>query len=728
MNNIQNTQNVTDPDLGGYFTVSLLARYRWWLIVGCLVGALMFGIFALTSTRFYQSQSKLIMNLGGESRLSLSAAMFMSGPSGKISTEMQVINSFMMADRVIEKNNLRVDVIDIQSPDSLKNNILSRFVASSAEREDLYNRISIDSFDANTTKNGKFMLVVTPNGFDVKNKWKTVLNNGAFGQEVTFSNIRITVNKSSNVKPGQRYLLDVMSAEKAREIFRNRLSVSIPDDKANIVRIAFEHWNPFLAQNVLSDLVNEYIDYYKSSQTSDIDYLLKYTESEINSTEDKLQSAMAQAQQYQELHNVVDPGAEGSAFIDQLSQLGVQKAQVDIDLNQMNYLHSRINTNDPEQVLNSVSLLSRDFPAEEGIVEKLTTLSTERSRQLTTKTQEHPDVIKLDNQINALTAQLRGAIKSRIKQLQARKSEFDGLIGDIKGKISQLPAAIGDLTMIKSEIAMLQQIKALLTTSQTETSLRLASIETNVRILDEPTLPEKHHKPDVKRGTFLGLILGLFSALFVMVVYEYYRKHFVDLSELVGFAGSRFVGFSPKLIESDTKESKITTGVSCTYNIDKDLLDNNEIILIAPIYSDVKLLLDSISLVCAGYSKRGITVNILNIYDDNYFKSLKSENVNLVNVNFNSIDNFNPSESQIGHSTRFLLPLKSWLGDTEPGIVVKNIKTGIVVFDWKKHSRAELANIISDLKRKSTIALTIALGVPYRLINNKRIRTYLGIH
>lgn len=714
-----------EQDLGGYFTVSLLTRYRWWLIIGSVLGALIFAVFALSSPRVYQSQSKMIMNLGGESRMSLTAAMFMSGPSGKLSTEMQIINSQHIADQVIAKENLRVDIIDFQSPDSVIEKIKARLLPNDNDREALYNRLIVKSFDAEEMKQGKYLLIVKNNSFILKNKWRTVINNGSFDQPTEFEGIKIILSAGSALKPGQRYLLKVMSVEKSREKFKSRLSVTIPDDKANIVRVAFEHWNPFLAKRVLNLILKEYMAFYKSSQTEDIDYLLSFTEERIKETEEKLQNALLRGQQYQELHKVVDPGAEGTAIIDQLSQLGVQKAQIDIDLNQMKYLSSRMNSKNPTQMLNSVSLLSQNFSAEEGVVAKLTELMADRNKELTYKTEQHPDVIALDNQINSLAKQLTGAIHSRIKQLQTSKNELESLIGGIKGRITQLPAAISDLTLLKSEVAMYQQILGLLRTSQTETSLRQASVETNVRLLDEPTLPEKYSKPDLKRTTFLGLVLGLFTALLAMIIFDNYRKYFVDLSELVGFCNSRIAGYVEKNLET-TEIAKYS--IATTINIDKMLENSNSLIVVAPIYNDIKLLSDSIKLISAGYEQRKIKLVVLNIYEENYFKFLVGNNIQFQAIKFSEIDKFIPEHKQECDEYRYILPLKSWIGETEPGIVLKSLNASVVIIDWNKNARSEIYSLISDLKRKSKVVFTIPVGISNRIAKNKRVRSMLGIH
>src|SRR5439155_24320079 len=115
-----------DGDYGRHFVGHILSKYKWWLIFGLICGAAAFGILSLYLPRVYITTGTVEVEQNQQAgQLAALANIPLLGAGPNLDAEVAKLQSRQVADPVIEKLGLNVEVWDEQPPDSTIHNVLT---------------------------------------------------------------------------------------------------------------------------------------------------------------------------------------------------------------------------------------------------------------------------------------------------------------------------------------------------------------------------------------------------------------------------------------------------------------------------------------------------------------------------------------------------------------------------------------------------------------------------
>jgi uncharacterized protein involved in exopolysaccharide biosynthesis len=534
-----------DPEYGQRLLGWIFRRHSWHLLAALLFGALVFGIASLFMPPRFGTSASIMVNKGGGGASLLSGLSLLGGPPAALADEILTLQSREIGLQVIEELGLQIEIFDPQGPDAPVERLKGRLGSGSNRnqtREDIYTRLSISDVLVNDDMAKTQEMWISA---DAEGNWKLGGESGANGQPVSGKHISFTPHFGGSHKAGNRYLLKVRPDHEAWRSYKESLTVGPAAVDASVLSIRFNSYNPLLARMAVDLIVEKYLELNRSRTFDEYDQMLAYIADETKTAEERTIELVAQIQDIQDETGLFAPAAQGEMVVLRMSELATQRTQNRIAIRQIDNVLGTMDKLSPRELSEIIQAPATPLELENSLVLRLSSLVTSLENHLSNKTEKHPDVVNLRNQIDVTTKMIRDSLRSNREGLFLVDRELGGDYGRLSGELAEMPAANSDMNMLNAELKSLRDIMEILKKQETETKLSKVNTSMDVTLMDAAPFPAKREKPAIGRNTALGGFAGLMLCILVLLFRESAGKRFRTLKELRAGAGLHVLAVLP---------------------------------------------------------------------------------------------------------------------------------------------------------------------------------------
>ena len=306
--------------------------------------------------------------------------------------------------------------------------------------------------------------------------------------------------------------LGSVSVEPVRNTRLVEIQVEDPDPKlaaemANAVASAYVHQNLELKLSAARDALS-----WLTAQVSDLK--TKVNESELALQRYREQAGLVQVEETQSL------GARKLAeFNSAYVEAKARRLEMETRLGEL-----RRASQQPE-VLESSPLVVNN-PLIQRLKGQLVDLEVQRSKLLKTYRDKHPEVVKIQSQVDEISLKIREEIgrlglsmESEYNALKARENAMLQAVNQYRDEAQTLGKKEIQLGILKREADSNQQLYDVLLKRLKETSLSQGLDSSNVRIVEAAIVPTRPVKPrkilNLAIGIVVGLTVGVCAAFFL---------------------------------------------------------------------------------------------------------------------------------------------------------------------------------------------------------------------
>jgi len=425
-----------------------------------------------------------------------------------ITTEMALIKTKSVLDKVIEKLNLDLFIDKIVSPDgkseeinrllpeynlldNTKNSRLPQFLSFHADS--LENSINLVLTKDNS---GRFML------FKKEEKRNTII--GFFPDtnpiEINTDNFKISVYWPEAQK-GARLFFTVFNNAAAYGQLSSGITVS-QKEETNLLQISVKNKNPELAQLIANTLIDKFKETRTEQQRQLIHESYASIDTQLNESSQKLKDAENKLSEYQSSTGISNLDKNSNDLVSALSNLEAEKIQNDLKLgdylekeNQLIKVSEKKGYFDESYLAPSESYTSGGN-AFSSALNQLSALEVRRIELLQKETESHPDVVSIDNQISQLKKQLSSynqntltAYRVIINSLQGKKKSLENLISQYQAKVQGLPGKETKIVGLMRDKDVYGKVFNLLLDKREELRVKEIAQFQDITVVDPATLP-----------------------------------------------------------------------------------------------------------------------------------------------------------------------------------------------------------------------------------------------
>ena len=318
---------------------------------------------------------------------------------------------------------------------------------------------------------------------------------------------------------------DLAQSQDAVNQFLKTVSVE-PVRNTRLVEIRVEDTDPKMAAEIANAIASGYVRQtlelklgaardaltWLTTQVSDLKS--KVNESELNLQRYREQAGLTSAEERQNL-SAKKLGEFNSAYIDAKSK----RLELETRLNEV-----RKGAQSQEALEASPIIINN--PLIQRLKGQLVELEVQRSKLLKTYRDKHPEVLKIQSQIDEIAQKIREettrlvqSMESEYSALKARESAMITAVNQYRDEVQGLAKKEIQYGILKREADSNQQLYDLLLKRLKETGLSQGLDSNNVRIVEPAIAPVRPIKPrpvlNMALGAVIGLVVGLSCAFFL---------------------------------------------------------------------------------------------------------------------------------------------------------------------------------------------------------------------
>ncbi|MFZ1290809.1 MAG: polysaccharide biosynthesis tyrosine autokinase [Melioribacteraceae bacterium] len=466
----------------------------------------------------------------------------------ELETEMQLVQTRQVLNSVIEKLSLNiiiskiieqdgtVTIIDLPLTEYQHNYSLNEYPTS-------FPKINNLNIGLRTHENQFTILAKKNNNFDVLNKYReSVSTDGKKYSNLSSNEWNINIDWAQNTSGCEIHFETLDYNEVLEDLF---LNVSTEKKiKTNIFELFAKSSYSFTTKEIANSLAEEYKQSRVDLQKDNVKHSFTFIDDRLKDVAHNLENAEGELSSFKSQEKIVQIDEQSKQLVEFLSNLESEKLNAELDLgvnkNKFRDIEKQINTDGyvDQTYLTPEEYTSYDTPFL-NLMKELTKTELQRLELLQRRTELHPDVVLLDEQINRIKSELTKynhntltALKIISNSQKNKLENINSLISKYSGDLEKLPEQESKLAGLMRQKEAYEKMYNLLLEKREEMRVAELSKLQDIIILDKAIESIKPISPNKKLNLVLaslfGLLLGLVGAIFV----HFNDKKINDISDI----------------------------------------------------------------------------------------------------------------------------------------------------------------------------------------------------
>jgi len=301
-----------------------------------------------------------------------------------------------------------------------------------------------------------------------------------------------------------------------------------PKRSTRLVQIKFDHPDPAFAAEITNAVGENYARYNLDLKARGARDAVAWLTEQLRDLKRKVQDSADALQNYR-----VKAGILG---IEEQRKITAQKI---MDFNKA-YLEAQAQRLSIEAKLNELNRIAKDRAgaqtiftvADNPLIQKLkaetSELEVQRSKLLKTYKEQHPEVLKVDAQLQQVAAKIDSEIKTMLRAVQteytvarAREETLLGNVNQLRRDGQELNEKEIQYLALQRESDANQQLYDAILKRLKETSVSGGLETNNVQVIEKAGVPGVPVKPRKTLNFVLGTVFGLFAGVALAFAFEY---------------------------------------------------------------------------------------------------------------------------------------------------------------------------------------------------------------
>jgi len=371
----------------------------------------------------------------------------------------------------------------------------------------------------------------------------------SFGDEIETSRSKFKVLLVNPGRVGEEVIFTFKTPGSLEDIYASAIDITLKNEYSSVLNLSTKTKVVEKGRDYINALMESYIEYDLREKNKIQENTLAFIEEQLGFLEDSLHAKERELQNFKVENKLLDISAEFSNILSKMNELDASNAEIDYQLQYFgqikNYMESK--SKDFSDVI-APSVIGVPDPLLNGLIQTLVNLSQDRRKLLATVNENHPEVLKIDVQMEKIQDTLFENVMNLISNTKQKKQSILREIAQYDTQFATLPESESTYSGIFREFKLRESLYTYLLEKRAEAGIARASNVSDNAILDY-----------AKRGTLifpkkqqnygLAIILGLllpFGFVLVRDMFDDSIKDQRDLKKHFMIPQLGIVGFSQK--------------------------------------------------------------------------------------------------------------------------------------------------------------------------------------
>ena len=518
---------------------------HWYLFLISVIVALAIG-FAINRYKANVYQTSGTVLIKDQSGFDPTALMTnLNSKSQNVENEMAILKSYMLTERTIKKMNLevtyyekgRVSTAELyqSSPFTVE---FDRSVPQAVGLTYEISNIGSETMSLHGTSDYlsryDFVLCQTLESFVQKVDVVTECKQGEW-VENGYNRIRIVLNE--NYRPetdNSRKLFFRLNSYPSLVQQMSKFSVNTTSKESSVASIVTSGSNPKKIVDFTNMLMNEYVNRGLEKKNLVSENTIRFIDDELAGIQESLGSAESELKDFRKQNDLMNLDMQASQIYNNLQVLEKEKADMTVNVKIYKRLQDyiKVQIDDPEN-LAAPSTMGINDPLLNQLVRDLVTLSQTKATQLLTQTEQHPQIVKLNEQIVTTKKTLLETINNLVINAEMGLDEINKRIAKAVSETKVLPEKQQQLINYQRNFNFNDETYKYLMQRRAEAQILKASNTPDNEILDIARLERTHRiSPRTKMNYLVALIIGLLIPALYLFLKDFFNVSINDRKDV----------------------------------------------------------------------------------------------------------------------------------------------------------------------------------------------------
>lgn len=513
---------------------------NWFLFAAAVVVALVL-CFVINhfATRIYQTSGQVIIRDG---RSSFDATSIMTSSNfynfQNLDNEIAVLKSYTLSDRVVRKMNLEVTYMGkgrIQRSEHYKSAPYTvEFDRSKPQAVGLEYHIKL-------LDKGNFSLKAEAKGYSLYDfilsqsvgefKEEEVKFEGTFHEgewiDNGYNRIRIVYNEGYDPAEDNSIVKHSFWLNSYPSLVRQMSSFSVSQltKQSSVANIVMSGSNKRKIVDFVNTLMHEYVNHGLEKKNQVSENTIEFINEELLNITKSLKEAEGELKDFRTQNDLMNLDLQAQQIYTNIQALNRERAEMAVNVKIYKRLQDyiQVQIDDPEN-LAAPSTMGITDPLLNRMVGELVTLSQTKATQLLTQTAEHPQIVKLDEQIMTAKKTILETVNNLVLNAEMSLGEIDRRIAKAESESRVLPAKQQQLITYQRNFDFNDETYKYLMQRRAEAQILKASNTPDNEILDEARIERTYlTKPRTMMNYLIALVLGLLIPALYLFLKDFFN-------------------------------------------------------------------------------------------------------------------------------------------------------------------------------------------------------------
>ena len=563
---MQNTYNSNEEQNIDIKSLIYICLSHWYLFLAGAIIALAIGfVINRYTTNIYQVTGTVLVK---EDKTSFDPTSIMTGISygsmQNLENEMAILRSYSLTERVVKKMDLEVSYFE-------KGRIATTEMYKTAPFTVEFDRSMPQSvgliYEVSILKNGKISLKAQSDyhkTYDfilcqtLKSQPAVIATKGEYAQgdwiDNGYNRMRIVLNERYDEKTDlTRKMMFVINDYPTLVKHMSSFSVNATSKQSSIASIVMSGTNRQKIVDFTNLLLSEYVSRGLEKKNQVSENTINFIDKELSGIQDSLSTAELDLQDFRTSNDLMNLDAQAQQVLLNLKALEKEKAELDVNLKLyqrlQNYIQMQID--DPEN-LAAPSTMGISDPLLNKLVVDLVTLSQTKAAQVVTLTEQHPTIIKMDEQIMIYKKTLLESANNLVSNARMSIAEIDKRIAKAEMESRNMPHKQRLLLGYQRKFELNQNTYNYLMQRRAEAQILRASNTPDNEIIDEARIDRTVKvAPRSSMNYLIALILGLLIPALYLFLKDFFNVSILDRKDVEKLTKFPIIG---QIVETSSKD------------------------------------------------------------------------------------------------------------------------------------------------------------------------------
>lgn len=492
--------------------------YYWkWFVLGIFLALTIAAVYLKIAEKQYKVSSKILLNdknssgKGDISSMMDQALLGGSSLNAEVGDQIDILRSKRLLTKVVEKNNLNIEYFNTE--DVTKKKL--------SEANSPLKIILIDKNLEDGLEDDNFIItILSTTKFKLEDKKSKEIKEYSFGQKVAgeLGNYIVSPNQTINKNIDKEFLLSITTVDnKVAQLQEAIVIEPNSESSSKIINFSLIGSVPEISKIIINDLVTTYNNDIVEDDRKLTQATSKFIDSRLEIVSKDLTNSDKNIENYKVKNNITDISSESGIFLESAAENDKKLLESTTQLQLVNYMNNELNSSKLGLMPSNIGLQDKAIAAE---VSSYNELILAKEDMLKSVTEEHPNVIKLQEQISNVKRNLKSSLRLYKNNTQTILNSIQGKQNQIEGRIQKVPTHERGFRNIARQQQIVESLYLFLLQKREENEIKSASTPQNIKIVDYAYEDKKPVAPKKIKILGAALIFGFLIPFIVIYIYK----------------------------------------------------------------------------------------------------------------------------------------------------------------------------------------------------------------